>query len=139
MFRGIDFTVKIDMYLEDDAGNPFVIDMKWSSNQNKYNKMLETDAALQLATYAWQLKPDDCDVQCTYYLFPKQEFCYKENAVWKNIWQKAGQLWDSKVETIHKGTLEYGDPNTKDDMLQPECEYCKYAAICGREDENEND
>ncbi|MBR5838700.1 MAG: PD-(D/E)XK nuclease family protein, partial [Victivallales bacterium] len=32
LFRGIDFTGKIDMYLEDDAGNPFVIDMKWSSN-----------------------------------------------------------------------------------------------------------
>ena len=138
-FRGMQFTGKIDMYLEDDTGNPFVIDMKWSNNYKKYDDMLEKDAALQLATYAWQLKPDDCNVQCTYYLFPKQEFCYRENAIWKNIWEKASQLWDNKMETIHKGTLEYGDPNEKDDMLKPECEYCKYAAICGREDENEND
>ena len=137
-FKGMAFTGKIDLYLEDDAGKPFVIDMKWSSN-NKYKNMLEKDSALQLATYAWQLRPDDCDVQCAYYLFPKQEFNYITDSNWQYIWEKANRLWEERMKNMHKGILEYGNPKEKDAMLKSECEYCIYAAICGREDENEKD
>jgi CRISPR/Cas system-associated exonuclease Cas4 (RecB family) len=126
------FTGKADCYLEDAAGNAFVIDMKWSFS-SKYNEMLHSHKALQLATYAWLLRPDDFNAQCAYFLFPKSELLYENGEDWQRIWNTAKELWSAKRDAMQGGQLALGDPKDKEQLVTPECTYCDYQTICKRE------
>lgn len=135
-FEGIDFIGYCDLYLEDTAGNPFVIDMKWSTS-GTFEKNLGANKALQLATYSWLISPENLDVQCAYYLFPKKKFVHDENAKWQSLWQNARQCWNERMDTLHSGKLEKGIPDEtklKDSPLSLKltagCKYCKFAALC---------
>ncbi len=131
-FLGMKFIGYSDIYLEGRDGNAFVIDMKWSDSK-KYKDMVESHKALQLAAYAWLLRPEDFKVECAYYQFPKFEFHQKRGEDWGDIWEQATALWKQRMETLHGGRLELGDPDNDRQLVKPDCEYCEYASICGRE------
>ena len=135
-FEEIDFIGYCDLYLEDSAGNPFVIDMKWSTS-SYYEKNLKENKALQLATYSWLLSPKDMDIQCAYYLFPKQQFIHNVTADWKNLWSNARQCWYERMDNLHSGKLEKGIADEKELKnsslalpLTAGCKFCNFAALC---------
>lgn len=135
-FEGIDFIGFCDILLEDENGKQFVIDMKWSTS-NSYEKNLKDNKALQLATYSWLLSPEDMDVQCAYYLFPKQKFIHDPSADWQALWKNARQCWLERMGALRSGKLEKGisdEKVLKDSPLSlpltAGCDYCKFAALC---------
>ena len=135
-FEGIDFIGFSDILLEDKNGKAFVIDMKWSTS-GSYEKNLKENKALQLATYSWLLSPENMDVECAYYLFPKQKFIHDKSADWQSLWQNARQCWNERMNTLHSGKLEKGIPDEKKLKDSPlplkltaQCDYCKFAALC---------
>ena len=135
-FDGIDFIGYCDLYLEDEEGNPFVIDMKWSTT-SYYEKNLKNNKALQLATYSWLLAPEKLDVQCAYYLFPKKKFICAPEADWQSLWSNARECWAERMKTLHAGTLEKGITEEKDLKksnlplaLPAGCDFCDFAALC---------
>ena len=140
-FEGIDFIGFCDILLEDEYGKEFVIDMKWSTS-NSYEKNLKENKALQLATYSWLLSPKDMDIQCAYYLFPKQKFVHEPAADWETLWQNARQCWSERMATLRSGKLEKGisdEKILKDSELPLKltagCDYCDFAALCNSVEE----
>ena len=142
----IPFSGRIDIYLEDAQKQPYVIDLKWSSSieYDLYRNKAPKDTppptvsnndkkrkALQLATYAWQLKPEDLAVKCAFYLFPKSElkegYFAKSGSDWNELWDEAKNLWKKKMAEMHEGNLECAANN---DI----CKYCDFNVICGREE-----
>lgn len=133
-----EFVGYLDIQLQDAAGKPFVIDMKWSTSSH-YEKHLREGKALQLAAYSWMLKPGDFDVQCAYFLFPKQAFVTDSRQDWKALWQKAEATWEERMATLHSGVLECGigdenelqkSPNPLPLPLTAGCNFCNYSALC---------
>lgn len=136
-----EFVGYLDILLQDTAGKPFVIDMKWSSS-SYYEKHLNEGKALQLAAYSWMLKPDSFDVQCAYFLFPKQSFITDPKQDWKALWQKAQDTWREQMTTLHSGVLECGigeEKELKDSPLPlplaAGCNFCNYSALCAMKKE----
>ena len=72
-------------------------------------------------------------MKCAYYQFPKFEFHQAEAENWREIWERAESLWNQRMETLHGGQLELGDPENDSQLVKPSCKYCEYASICGRE------
>lgn len=135
-FEGIDFIGFCDLYLEDAGGKAFVIDMKWSTS-GYYERNLKNNKALQLATYSWLLAPEEMDIQCAYYLFPKQQIIHDGAADWKSLWERARQCWFERMDAIHAGKLEKGVAEEGDlkesDLSLPltaGCKFCNFAALC---------
>ena len=115
--------------------------MKWSTSSS-YEKNLKENKALQLATYSWLISPENMDVQCAYYLFPKQEFIHEQSADWRTLWENARQCWEMRMSTLHSGKLEKGisDEKILKDSLLPlkltaGCDYCDFAALCNSVEE----
>ena len=145
-YEEMTFSGYSDIYLEDATGNPFVIDMKWST-WSDHKKNLEKGKALQLATYAWLLRPENSTspfrVQCAYFLFPKQAFICDLEHDWQQLWKNAEDTWEQRFEKMHKGYLERGVPENelskKEDTEDPSlplvlpagCKFCNYSALCG--------
>lgn len=135
-FNGVDFIGFCDLYLEDAEGTPFVIDMKWSSDSS-YEKNLKENKALQLATYSWLLSPEDLDVRCAYYLFPKKKLLCNPDARWDQLWLLACQSWEQRMEELRKGELAKGisDEKELEDSsvslpLTAGCKFCDFGALC---------
>ena len=135
-FEGIGFIGYCDLYLEDAAGKAFVIDMKWSAS-SYYEKNLKENKALQLATYSWLLSPDEMDIQCAYYLFPKQQLLHDAAADWKMLWKNARQCWLERMDVLHSGKLEKGITDesvlAESALSFPQtasCNFCNFAALC---------
>ncbi|HKI59718.1 MAG TPA: PD-(D/E)XK nuclease family protein, partial [Mariprofundaceae bacterium] len=59
MLDGIPFGGYIDLLLEDDQGNTYVIDLKWSGSTKYKHEEIEKGEALQLASYAWLLRSEN--------------------------------------------------------------------------------
>ena len=135
-FAGCDFIGYYDLCLEDAAGNQFVIDMKWSSRPD-YEQNLKENKALQLAAYSWLLDPQDLNVRCAYFLFPKKQFLFDPAITWNELWENAEQSWKQRMDEIHAGRLARGTADEKQLETSPlalplsaECKYCNYAALC---------
>ncbi|MBE6390900.1 MAG: PD-(D/E)XK nuclease family protein [Lentisphaerae bacterium] len=135
-FEGIDFIGFSDILLEDKNGKAFVIDMKWSTS-GSYEKNLKENKALQLATYSWLLSPENMDVECAYYLFPKQKFIHQPDADWQTLWQNARQCWAERMAALRSNKLEKGISDEKKLQDSPlplkltaGCDYCDFAALC---------
>jgi len=54
--NSIPFIGYADLLLRDMEGNPFVLDMKWSSSSKHRQQEVEDGCSLQLAAYAWMLR-----------------------------------------------------------------------------------
>lgn len=146
-FDGIDFEGRADLYLEDQTGNRFVIDMKWSTSSH-YEKDLEKDRALQLAVYSWLLDAQNLDVRCGYFLFPKKKLLYEPDRRWNELWEKAKETWKQRLEKIQSGVLERGkkeERELKNSQLPlpvvAGCGFCDYSAVCAliEEENHESD
>ena len=92
---------------------------------------------MQLATYSWLLSPEDMDVQCAYYLFPKQKFIHDPSADWQTLWQNVRQCWTERMDALRSGKLEKGISDEKKLQDSPlplkltaGCDYCDFAALC---------
>lgn len=135
-FDGIDFIGYSDIYLEDAAGGKFVIDMKWSSS-TYYEKHLNEDKALQLATYSWLLDSEDLNVRCAYFLFPRKQLVFDPAKKWNDLWSNAKCAWEQRFAEIHSGKLARGIAEEKDLKdstsalpMTAGCTFCNYAALC---------
>ena len=135
-FDGLDFIGYSDIYLEDAAGNKFVIDMKWSTSTH-YEKLINEDKALQFATYSWLLDSEDLNVRCAYFLFPKKQLIPATGKDWTGLWNNAKRAWEQRFAEIHSGTLARGIEDEGDLQnstsalpLAAECAFCDYAALC---------
>ena len=139
IFDGLDFLGFSDIYLENPSGEKFVIDMKWSTSSSYYEKHLEEDKALQLATYSWLLDPEGLNVRCAYFLFPKKQLVFDATKTWNNLWNNARSAWEQRFAEIHSGQLARGVAEEKDlgnsNLALPMtagCKFCNYAALCTR-------
>ena len=135
-FEGLVFYGKADIYLEDEKGGKYVIDMKWSSSSH-YKDLLKKNKALQLATYSWLLDADDLNVRCSYFLFPKKQFIFEMGKDWTDLWNKASNAWKQRFAEINSGELARGIKEDKDLKnstsalpLTADCAFCDYAALC---------
>jgi len=136
IFDGIDFLGYSDIYLEDAAGGKFVIDMKWSSS-SYYEKHLNEDKALQLATYSWLLDSEELNVRCAYFLFPRKQLVFDPAKKWNDLWSNAKCAWEQRFAEIHSGELARGIADEKDLKdstsalpMTAGCAFCNYAALC---------
>ncbi len=144
IFDGIDFVGKLDLYLEDQTGNPFVIDMKWSTS-SRYERDLKKDRALQLAVYSWLLDAKEFNVRCSYFLFPKKKLLFEQNQRWGELWEKAKTTWAQRLGKLHEGVLERGRVMEEKDLknsplalpVSAECGFCDYAALCAMMEEEQ--
>ena len=135
-FDGMDFLGFSDIYLEDASGGKFVIDMKWSTS-SYYEKHLQEDKALQLATYSWLLDSEELNVRCAYFLFPKKQLVFDSTRTWNDLWNNAGIAWEQRFAEIHSGQLARGIAEEKDLEnsnsalpMTAGCTFCNYAALC---------
>lgn len=143
-FDGIDFVGKLDLYLEDQTGNPFVIDMKWSTS-SQYERDLKKDRALQLAVYSWLLDAKEFNVRCSYFLFPKKKLLFEQNQRWGELWEKAKTTWAQRLGKLHEGVLERGRVMEEKDLknsplalpVSAKCGFCDYAALCAMMEEEQ--
>jgi len=62
----------IDMNLEDEKGNEFIFDFKWTSSKSYYNGLLATNTSSQLALYSKMVKDKDGQpvTAVAYFLMP---------------------------------------------------------------------
>jgi hypothetical protein len=60
---GIPFIGFADMILRDEAGKPYVLDLKWSYTDKHYKQSVELGTALQLSTYAFLLRAENPSAQ----------------------------------------------------------------------------
>ena len=135
-FEGMDFIGYSDIYLENASGDKFVIDMKWSTS-SYYEKHLEEDKALQLATYSWLLDPEGLDVRCAYFLLPRRQLVSDPKKTWTTLWNNARTAWKQRFDEINSGKLARGiadekklDTSTSALPLAAGCAFCNYAALC---------
>jgi len=77
-------------------------------------------------------KGNACDARCAYFLLPK--FLLLENEKkqnWPQLWGKASDSYQIRMEQIRNGQLSLTDPDTTQFLaLEAECTYCEYALLC---------
>lgn len=114
---GVPFTGYADLLLEDRNGRQFVLDMKWTSKDKYYIEDLQEGRALQLAAYAWMLKPDGMDqVNASYYMLAQKRFItdsplFGEDALeapysMEELWRRAVESYRDVQEQFRQGLIE---------------------------------
>ena len=131
-FGGYDFKGFVDMTLRDADGGDFVIDLKWSSGE-RFEKHLNGGKALQLASYASMLRPEDFKVRCAYFSFPDRMFIENEeqNSRWRQIWEQAERDMQERLEQLSAGKFLLPEPPDPKDEDTP-CKFCDFSEFCRR-------
>lgn len=77
----------VDMILEDENGNPYIFDFKWTSSKNKHENLLNENKSIQFALYKKLVEIEtEKKVQvCAYFLMPKSEFVTLDELSGKNV------------------------------------------------------
>ncbi len=131
-FRGIDFTGRADIVLEDANGKPYVVDLKWSSGTH-YIEAADNGRSIQLATYAWAIDPIDMAVASAYYMFPKKIF-YDNPQDDKDVWRKIERDYGRTMDEMKRGELHRGYAEGETELgLEPRCGFCSFKSLCGKE------
>ena len=131
-FHGLDFIGSADIVLEDGAGCPYVIDLKWSAG-SRYIEAAENGRSVQLATYSWAIDPANIDVKSAYYLFPKKKF-YENPQDDREVWRKIQTDYARTVAEMQSGELHRGYEKGETALgLEPPCNFCSFKALCGKE------
>ena len=137
ILRGLDFVgnpdIKgfVDMLLEDDKGNLYIFDFKWTSSKNHYPELLKKNGSLQLALYkqlvekelnktvvatAYYLMPENC----LYSTYPFQgehtSVITEEENIGKNLFLQVKNSYKYRLEEIKKGKIELGEGKKADDL-----------------------
>lgn len=131
-FNGINFIGRADIVLEDSQGNPFVIDLKWSSGTH-YIDAADNGRSVQLATYAWAIDPLDMNVRSAYYMFPKKYF-YPNPQDDKEVWRNIETDYSRTILEMRRGELSRGYEEGQTRLgIEPPCNFCQFKSICGKE------
>ncbi len=76
-----------DMILEDENGNPYIFDFKWTSSKDKHENLLKENKSIQFALYK-ELVENETGKKvkaCAYFLMPKGEFVTLGKLNGKNV------------------------------------------------------
>ncbi|MFA6929868.1 MAG: PD-(D/E)XK nuclease family protein [Lentisphaeria bacterium] len=120
-------------------GQTYILDLKWSSKIADYQKKLDDGTALQLATYARLENGEACQARCAYFLLPKFQLLEKETIQdWSALWQQASSSYQIRMEEIRDGKLSLMDSEDSTFLqLESVCTYCDYAMLCHFKDQKE--
>jgi len=152
---GIPFKGYIDLQLEDEQGDVFVIDLKWSGSDRYKKEEIKDGKALQLASYAWMLKSaDDRWAPGAYFMLAQGELLtddprFKTAQVInspqsaKEVWMQGSLTWRSMFNTAENGELEVAglwDDKELEDVrseaglmhVKPPCHFCDFGKLCGK-------
>lgn len=147
---------RVDLVATDSQGKPFVVDLKWTSGLKKKEAEIEEGRALQLAAYAWILKPEDSaeEIGAGYFMLAQGEFIGNDD--FSAVWEKGIASWKKRASEINEGKLEAAGiiwEKTKEagDLTsymtiksvieqcgekgllyqESDCRYCNYRVLCG--------
>ncbi|HKK48231.1 MAG TPA: PD-(D/E)XK nuclease family protein [Alkalispirochaeta sp.] len=150
-----------DMELADDAGSPFVLDLKYSYAETFYTELVSTGSALQLASYAWLIERHTGrkTIGSGYFLLPRRTLITDspragDDAVvsertLEEIWRRGERSTIEALSRLHiEGVVEItGLQEAEDDQaagrrrqrmeesgglyVKPPCKFCDYGVICG--------
>ncbi|MDX8388734.1 MAG: PD-(D/E)XK nuclease family protein, partial [Ghiorsea sp.] len=153
--NGIPFRGYIDLLLEDDDGNTFVIDLKWSGT-TKYKKAeVKEGKGLQLASYAWMLaKGKEPWSPGAYFMLAQGEMLtddpsFNTSAVIespssaKEVWDLGSKTWMEMFKQMQAGEIEVAgliDESELKDSREEEglmyagapCHFCDFGKLCGK-------
>ncbi len=152
---GIPFKGYIDLLLEDDGGQTFVIDLKWSGSAKYKTDEIKEGNALQLASYAWMLKSaDDVWAPGAYFMLAQGELLtddYRFNTdriiesplSAKEVWQLGSKTWRSMFQEMQNGEIEVSGLIDEGELkearndagimhVKPPCHFCDFGKLCGQ-------
>ncbi len=113
-----------DMILEDNSGNIYLFDFKWTGNDNKYGDIIRENRSVQLALYSALIKQsENKDVKAAaYVLLPKATIItpgenLKGNNVipindakdMENVFETVRNSYKYRMKQLEKGILEIAD------------------------------
>lgn len=113
-----------DMILEDNSGNIYLFDFKWTGNDNKYGDIIRENRSVQLALYSALIKQsENKDVKAAaYVLLPKATIItpgenLKGNNVipindakdMENVFETVRNSYKYRMNQLEKGILEIAD------------------------------
>ncbi|WP_038250950.1 PD-(D/E)XK nuclease family protein [Ghiorsea bivora] len=152
---GIPFKGYIDLLLEDDDGQTFVIDLKWTGSTKYKTEEIKEGNALQLASYAWMLKSaDDVWAPGAYFMLAQGELLtddYRFNTdriiesplSAKEVWQLGSKTWRSMFQEMQNGEIEVSGLMDEGELkearndagimhVKPPCHFCDFGKLCGQ-------
>jgi len=151
---GIPFRGFIDLMLEDDEGNTFVIDLKWSGSTKYKKKEVEEGNALQLASYAWLLRNGDGAWAPGAYFMLAQGELITDDPRFKSkvtespqaaseVWGLGAKTWSAQFKQMQSGQLEASGlrdekelkaSREESDLMysSPPCYFCDFGKLCGK-------
>jgi len=151
---GIPFRGYIDLMLEDDDGNTFVIDLKWSGSTKYKKEEVKEGKALQLASYAWLLrKGKGAWAPGAYFMLAQGELLTDDSRFEskvteslmsaKEVWDLGAKTWSSQFKLMNEGLIEASglidekelkaDREDADLMYSsPPCHFCNFGKLCGK-------
>lgn len=151
---GIPFRGYIDLMLEDDEGNTFVIDLKWSGSTKYKKQEVEEGKALQLASYAWLLRKDNGDwAPGAYFMLAQGELLTDDSRFEskliesprsaKEVWDFGAQTWSAQFEQMQQGLVEASGLIDEKELKaareesglmysSPPCHFCDFGKLCGK-------
>ena len=137
ILRGLEFEgdpdIKgfVDMLLEDDKGNLYIFDFKWTSSKNHYPELLKKNGSLQLALYkelvekelnktviatAYYLMPENCLYSTCSFQGEHTTVITEEENVGKNLFLQVKNSYKYRLEEIKKGKIELGEGEKADEL-----------------------
>jgi hypothetical protein len=146
------FGGSIDMLLEDAAGNPALLDLKWTRKASKYRDLLKDGMAIQLAAYSRLVSAGE---RAAYFLLrdgeafgtpgsglgvavggspPTLEDTWARVVAWRRL--RLGALRNG---TLHALGVDFDpkkpapDPDGIPARLLPPCTFCEFGRLCGTE------
>jgi len=146
------FIGDIDILLKDRAGNPIVIDYKWSKGVKYRLEEIQKSQHLQLAAYAWLEASGSGEfAHVGYYMLRQRRLIHCGEHYLKigqqvaslplsEVWRRAEAMYQASTGTLQRGVVcAAGVPDTDPSTttassllaLEPPCKFCNYGNICG--------
>jgi ATP-dependent helicase/nuclease subunit B len=123
-----------DLVLENAQGQKCVVDMKWTSNSNKYQELIKSGEDLQLILYARLLDDDDTWAHTAYYIinrtvaYSRNNDAFKEAKalasdtnyieVCKTIYHQMEKTLDWRIQQLQQGLIEIRTEHTAQALEQ---------------------
>ena len=144
----------IDLLAQDQAGRPVVIDLKWQRSDKYRRKEIADGVAIQLAVYAKHIDGEKLDVPTGYFMLRQKRFVTGSPGFSRLGRRRRGtgraRNLDENRNVLGRGDGRNGRrPGPRDFrrrraslkrslttpilMTPPNCNYCDYTVLCGRE------
>ncbi len=140
--------------LEDDEGNTYVIDLKWSGSTKYKKQEVKEGKALQLASYAWLLcKGKEAWAPGAYFMLAQGELITDDPRFKpglpespfsaEKVWDQGAKTWSSLFNRISSGQVESSGliddkeleiARKEADLMysNPPCNFCDFGKLCGK-------